>query len=91
MDNLSMELKEGKLESIKESAFVRKIIEAFEIEKQPKDYDLKKAKEEWEKAQIFFNNVTDDDELIDYAIFNMEAARIKYFYLLKRMRKERYA
>lgn len=42
-----------------------------------------KAKNEWLAAQNYFDNVSDPD-LVDYAIYEMEAARKKYMYLLKR-------
>ena len=41
-----------------------------------------KAKNEWLAAQNYFDNVSDPD-LVDYAIYEMEAARKKYMYLLK--------
>ncbi|HHU63678.1 MAG TPA: YaaL family protein [Clostridiales bacterium] len=44
--------------------------------------DLIKAKKDWMAAQNFFENVTDPD-LIDYAIYDIEAAKRKYMYLLK--------
>ncbi len=79
--------KQNKLYQLKNNSFVKKIIEAFEENKDTNKPNLQKAKEDWENAQIYFNNVT-DPELIDYAIYNMEAAKIKYFYLLKKMRAE---
>ncbi len=42
-----------------------------------------KAKNEWLAAQNYFDNVSDHD-LVDCAIYEMEAARKKYMYLLKR-------
>lgn len=47
---------------------------------------IKRAKEEWLEAQIYFNNVSDPD-LIDYAIYNMDAAEKKYVYLMKKARE----
>ena len=44
---------------------------------------LKQAFAEWKASQNYFENVT-DPELIDYAIYDMEAARRKYFYLVKK-------
>jgi len=40
------------------------------------------AKNEWLAAQNYFDNVSDPD-LVDYAIYEIEAARKKYMYLLK--------
>ncbi|SHH46987.1 Protein of unknown function [Caloranaerobacter azorensis DSM 13643] len=48
---------------------------------------LKDAHFEWKKAECYFQNVTDPD-LIDFAIYNMEAAKIKYIYLLKEARRK---
>ncbi|WDV45967.1 DUF2508 family protein [Clostridiaceae bacterium M8S5] len=93
MDNIvaNIDNKKSKVKQLKDNAFFKKIVEAFEDEKKETDkMNLQKAKDEWEKAQIYFNNVT-EPELIDYAIYNMEAAKIKYFYLLKRIRAQEYA
>jgi hypothetical protein len=43
---------------------------------------LYKAQQEMYDAQNFFDNVV-DKELIDHAIYKMEAAKSKYVYLLK--------
>jgi hypothetical protein len=43
---------------------------------------LQQAREEWLAAQNFFNSVNDPD-LVDYAIYGVEAARRKYMYLIK--------
>ncbi|WP_427337671.1 YaaL family protein [Caloranaerobacter sp. DY30410] len=48
---------------------------------------LKEAHFEWKEAENYFQNVTDPD-LIDFAIYNMEAAKTKYIYLLKEARKK---
>jgi hypothetical protein len=47
--------------------------------------DIKNAHAEWLNAQNLFNNVS-DPELVDYAIYNMEAAKKKYMYMLKQAR-----
>ncbi len=44
------------------------------------------AKQEWLTAKSYFSNVTDPD-LIDHAIFSVEAAERKYMYLLKRAKR----
>lgn len=41
------------------------------------------ARREWLVARAYFDSVTDPD-LIDHAIFSIEAAEKKYMYLLKR-------
>lgn len=46
-------------------------------------YIIEKASQEMQDAQNFFDNVT-DPELIDHAIFRMEAAKSKYAFLLKK-------
>ena len=46
-----------------------------------------KAMEQWQKAQRYFESVSDTD-LVDYAIYEAEAARRKYMLLLKRYAKE---
>lgn len=49
--------------------------------------ELKKAKNEWIAAEKYFESVSDPD-LVEYAIYNMEAAKRKYIYLLKKAREE---
>lgn len=43
---------------------------------------VNQAHAEWINAQNYFNSVS-EPELVDYAIYNMEAARKKYMYMLK--------
>ncbi len=47
---------------------------------------LSQAHEEWHNAELYFQSVTEPD-LIDYAIYKMEASRTKYIYLLKQARE----
>jgi hypothetical protein len=49
--------------------------------------EIEKAKEEWVLAQSRLDCVT-DPELIDHAIFLIEAAEKKYMYLLRKARKQ---
>lgn len=44
------------------------------------------AHEEWRNAEAFFENVTEPD-LVDYAIYRVEAARTRYTYLMKLARE----
>ena len=44
--------------------------------------NLRKAHTEWKQAETYFENVTDPD-LIDHAIYQIEASRTKYTYLLR--------
>ncbi len=46
-----------------------------------------KAHNEWKSAEQFFENVTDPD-LIDHAIYKVEAAKSRYTYLLKKAKEE---
>ncbi len=46
---------------------------------------VNQAHAEWINAQNYFNSVS-EPELVDYAIYNMEAARKKYMYMLKQAR-----
>lgn len=59
---------------------------------QAKEYALttlvEKARKEWEEAQALFNEVKEPD-LIDHAIFAMEATERKYMFLLSEAKKER--
>jgi len=44
------------------------------------------ARGEWLRASAYFNDVTDPD-LVDHAIYCVEAAERKYMYLLKKARR----
>lgn len=46
---------------------------------------LNNAKKEWENAKNIFENVSNPD-LVDYAIYNIDAAEKRYMYLLKQMK-----
>lgn len=43
---------------------------------------IKEAHREWKNSESYFNNATDPD-LIDYAIYKVEANRTKFRYLIK--------
>ncbi|WIV12327.1 DUF2508 family protein [Proteiniborus sp. MB09-C3] len=47
---------------------------------------LNQAHEEWHDAELYFQSVTESD-LIDYAIYKMQASKTKYVYLLKQAKK----
>ena len=49
---------------------------------QGKTEDIRRAMEQWQEA-------VSDTDLVDYAVFEMEAARRKYMLLLKRYAEER--
>jgi len=46
---------------------------------------VEEARQEWLNAQYYYNTVTDQD-LIDHAVYLMQAAEKKYMYLLKQAR-----
>ena len=48
---------------------------------------VNKAHNEWRSAEQFFENVTDPD-LIDHAIYKVEAAKSRYRYLLRKAKEE---
>ena len=48
--------------------------------------DVKRAYAIWQAAQNYFDNVADPD-LIDFAIYDMEAAKKRYIYMLKKARE----
>lgn len=47
---------------------------------------LRQAHKEWKDNEAFFKEVSDPD-LIDYAIYEVEASKLKYIYLLKKMKE----
>ncbi|MGI6038506.1 MAG: DUF2508 family protein [Limnochordia bacterium] len=49
--------------------------------------DVEAAYQEWVGACAYFENVTEPD-LIDHAIYTMEAAEKKYMYVLKKARSQ---
>lgn len=49
--------------------------------------NVARALERWKAALEFYENVKDPD-LIDFAIYDMEAARRKYIFLLKQSKQE---
>lgn len=46
---------------------------------------VEEARREWLNAQYYYNTVSDQD-LIDHAVYLMQAAEKKYIYLLKQAR-----
>jgi len=49
--------------------------------------EVEAARADWVAARQYFETVTDPD-LIDFAVYNMEAAQRRYAYLLKQARTE---
>lgn len=54
---------------------------------QPLTKAIEEAKQDWYWAKTYFNFVSDHD-LVDYAIYRIDAAEKKYMYLLKKARQE---
>ncbi len=52
------------------------------------DVLVEKARQEWQAAQFLFNNVIEKN-LIDHAIFKMNAAERRYIFLLQETRSLR--
>jgi len=50
------------------------------------DKELNQAKDEWFKARKYFDSVS-EPELVDHAIYLLEAAEVKYTYLLKKKKR----
>lgn len=48
---------------------------------------VEQARREWLAAQRYYNSVSDSD-LVDHAVYLMQAAEKKYIYLLKKARSE---
>ncbi len=49
--------------------------------------DVKQAYSDLKAAENYFDNV-DDPDLIDFAIYDLEAAKKKYAYMLKKARED---
>lgn len=49
---------------------------------------IREAREEWLSKEEYFNHATDPD-LVDFAIYDIEASKRKYAYLLKKVREEK--
>ena len=68
----------------------RSIIENFLRQKKADNkndiyINIENAKREWEDAKNIFENVSQPD-LVDYAIYKVEAAEKKYIYLLRQVK-----
>ena len=50
--------------------------------------NIKDALRSWQDAQKYFNSVSDPD-LVDVAIYDLEAARRRYMYMLKCVKQGR--
>jgi hypothetical protein len=62
--------------------------EPIETKTMPQLFEVvEKARQEWLSAQNYYNAVSDQD-LVDHAVYMMQAAEKKYMYLLKKAREE---
>lgn len=69
--------------------YANRISSRFKNEKTEKQKileNLKKAHEEWKMKEEYFESVTDPD-LVDHAIYELKASKIKYIYLLKKVKE----
>ncbi|MEA5096676.1 hypothetical protein SDC9_64934 [bioreactor metagenome] len=69
---------------------IKNILEIFKHpqkseEKKDIYINIENAKREWEDAKNIFENVSQPD-LVDYAIYKVEAAEKKYIYLLRQIK-----
>lgn len=64
------------------------MLEQKQLERDDLSYEVKKALDEWKAAENFLNFAS-DPELVEYAIYDLEAARRKYTYILGKLRGER--
>lgn len=48
---------------------------------------VKRAHEDWLEAEQFFQSVSEPD-LVDHAIYRVEAAKARYIYLVKKAKEE---
>ena len=48
---------------------------------------VESARQEWLSAQRYYNSVSDED-LVDHAVYLMQASEKKYMYLLKQARRQ---
>ncbi len=55
-------------------------------EKEAYKLEVKKAWEQWQTSLAYFNSVSDPD-LVDYAIYDVEATRRRYIYMLRNAEK----
>lgn len=81
------------MNNVKGEFKLKRFVDTFKIQRETYDKDdlyinLENAKKEWEEAKNIFENVSEPD-LVDYAIYNVEAAEKKYVYLLKLIKNEK--
>jgi hypothetical protein len=63
--------------------------QVLELQEQDDYFKLvEQARQEWQDARLRFEQISDPD-LIDHAIYAIEAAEQRYMYLLKKAREEK--
>ena len=65
-----------------EPAIAYEQLQAALAERKQRAAQVNKALQDWKAATAFFESVT-EPELIDYAVYGVEAAQKRYIYLLK--------
>lgn len=82
------------MDKVKNEFKLKRFVDTFKNQRETYDnkndlyINLENAKKEWEEAKNIFENVSEPD-LVDYAIYNVEAAEQKYVYLLKQIKNEK--
>jgi hypothetical protein len=72
------------IDSLK-SFYEKRDEQPFVSAEQEYESEAARALEEWRAAESYFNSISDPD-LIEYALYEVEAARRKYEYLLRKIR-----
>jgi len=65
---------------------ISKHFESKKTEEEQLIEDLKKAQREWKMKEEYFQWATDPD-LIEHAIYELKASKIKYIYFLKKAKE----
>lgn len=80
------------MNDIQRKISLKNIFENYKAKKESSKDEItiiENAKKEWEDAKNIFENVTQPD-LVDYAIYKVEAAEQKYVYLLKQFKSNNF-
>lgn len=94
MKEKSLQVKQGLLESIKGimKSIAKSIFKYEDLNEEEKEERMRKklihdAHRQWMEKEEYFRCVSDSD-LVDFAIYDMEASKRKYMYLLNNFKKE---
>jgi hypothetical protein len=68
------------------NAIAAKMKTSEKTEKEEIIENLRLAEREWKDKEKYFQSVTEED-LVDHAIYELEASKIKYMYLLKKVKE----